>query len=44
MSDRTLFIEDVHGCIEELEGLLELAEFRSKKDRLFFVGDLINPG
>ena len=44
MSERTLFIGDVHGCIKELDGLLELAEFRSKMDRIFFDGDLINCG
>jgi predicted phosphodiesterase len=40
---RTLFIGDVHGCAEELEQLL--VAFNPKpKDRVIFVGDLINRG
>lgn len=42
-SDRTLFIGDVHGCLNELERLLVLADF-SKKTRLVLAGDLINKG
>ena len=44
MVERTLFVGDVHGCLTELEGLLNLAGFLPKQDRLFFVGDLINRG
>jgi len=44
MVERTLFVGDVHGCLTELEGLLNLAGFLPKRDRLFFVGDLINRG
>ena len=44
MVERTLFVGDVHGCPTELEGLLNFAGFLPKRDRLFFVGDLINRG
>ena len=44
MVERTLFVGDVHGCLTELEGLLNLAGFLPKRDRLFFVRDLINRG
>lgn len=44
MSERTIFIGDVHGCFEELQLLLEKVEFNKKKDRLIFLGDLINKG
>ena len=42
MENRTLFVEDLHGCHTELEGLLNLAGFLPKRDPLFFVGELIN--
>lgn len=41
---RTLIIGDVHGCLRELELLLEKVGFRNGADRLIFVGDLINKG
>jgi predicted phosphodiesterase len=40
---RTLFIGDVHGCADELEQLL-VAFDPGKKDRIVFVGDLVNRG
>ncbi len=43
-SQRTIVIGDVHGCLEELEELLEQVNYISTKDRLIFVGDLINRG
>ncbi len=36
-------IGDVHGCADELETLLEALELRTK-DKLWFVGDLVNRG
>mgnify|MGYP003640389077 FL=1 len=41
---RTLIIGDVHGCLRELDLLLEKAGYRFGDDRLIFVGDLINKG
>jgi predicted phosphodiesterase len=40
---RSLFIGDVHGCADELEALLEAFKPK-KKDRIIFVGDLVNRG
>ncbi len=41
---RTLIIGDVHGCLRELELLLEKVGYIHGQDRLIFVGDLINKG
>lgn len=41
---RTIIIGDVHGCIDELNDLLALAEIDKKKDRIIFIGDLIAKG
>lgn len=40
---RTLIIGDVHGCLDELQRLLDTMDY-SPEDRLVFVGDLINKG
>jgi hypothetical protein len=43
MSRRTLIVGDVHGCREELEDLLEQAQWEAD-DRLILVGDLVAKG
>lgn len=41
---RTLVIGDVHGCLAELEALLEEAVYAPGQDRLVFLGDLLDRG
>lgn len=42
--DRTIIIGDVHGCHLELLQLLREVEVRPSRDRIIFLGDLINKG
>ncbi len=43
MTRRTLVIGDIHGCVEELMGLLALAEI-GPDDRVVAVGDIVDRG
>ncbi|KAE8915614.1 hypothetical protein PF005_g13594 [Phytophthora fragariae] len=43
-STRLLVIGDVHGCLDELQTLLAACHFTPPRDRLVFVGDLVNKG
>ena len=41
---RTLIVGDVHGCLDELDALLERCRFDAAVDQLVFVGDLVAKG
>ena len=41
---RTLVVGDVHGCLDELDALLEEAKFLPGRDELWMVGDLVDRG
>ena len=40
----TIVVGDVHGCLRELEQVLARADFDAGRDRVIFVGDLVNGG
>jgi bis(5'-nucleosyl)-tetraphosphatase (symmetrical) len=42
--DRTIFVGDVHGCIEEFDELLKTLSYNKSTDRLILLGDLIDRG
>ncbi|HEX9050740.1 MAG TPA: metallophosphoesterase [Anaeromyxobacter sp.] len=44
MGRRTLVVGDVHGCLHELDELLRTAEYAPGRDRLVFLGDLLDRG
>ena len=43
MKTRTIFIGDVHGCLNELKALVEILK-PTPEDRIIMLGDLINRG
>lgn len=43
-SSRTIIVGDVHGCIEELEELIEVTSYDKAYDRLILLGDLVDRG
>lgn len=40
----TYIVGDVHGCFDELQALLELAQFDKDNDQLWLTGDLVGRG
>lgn len=44
MSQRTIVVGDVHGCLTEFDELLAIVAFRPGRDRLVLVGDLMDRG
>ena len=43
-ASRYVVIGDVHGCLRELESLLEKVGYAPATDQLVFVGDLVDRG
>lgn len=41
---RTFICGDIHGCLEELQELLRLSEYKQGADRFISVGDLVDKG
>ncbi len=41
---RTIFVGDIHGCIDEFEELLEKLSYDASNDRLILLGDLLDRG
>ncbi len=41
---KTVFISDVHGCLDELNELLELLDYKNPDVRIIMLGDLIDRG
>ena len=44
MTDRTVIIGDIHGCIDEFKELLTLVDYKSPYVRVILLGDLIDRG
>lgn len=44
MSKRTIIVGDVHGCIDELNALLQSVGYRQRDDVLVLAGDLVAKG
>jgi diadenosine tetraphosphatase ApaH/serine/threonine PP2A family protein phosphatase len=41
---RTIFVGDIHGCLEEFNELLVKLNYNPKNDRLILLGDLVDRG
>jgi bis(5'-nucleosyl)-tetraphosphatase (symmetrical) len=41
---RTIFVGDIHGCIDEFNALLKKLQYDPKRDRLILLGDLVDRG
>lgn len=44
IKERTIIIGDVHGCIDELNELIQVLSYDKNKDRIILLGDLIDRG
>ena len=44
MVERTIFVGDAHGCLDELRRLLYLCDWDPGRDRLVLLGDLVDRG
>ncbi len=41
---RKLMISDIHGCLEQLNELLEVAKYHCNEDQLILLGDYVDRG
>lgn len=41
---RLIFVGDIHGCLDELQDLLEKVNYRQGQDHIIALGDMINKG
>ena len=41
---RTIIIGDLHGCLDELDELIQQVQYKPGTDSLYFLGDIINRG
>lgn len=44
IKSRTIFVGDIHGCIDEFNELLKKLQYDHRSDRLILLGDLIDRG
>jgi diadenosine tetraphosphatase ApaH/serine/threonine PP2A family protein phosphatase len=44
IKERTIFVSDIHGCIDEFTELLRKLNYDHNRDRLILLGDLIDRG
>ena len=43
-NSKLIIVGDVHGCLEELKILLTRCSYEKERDKVIFVGDLVNKG
>ena len=41
---RTIFIGDIHGCVEEFDEMLAKLSYNPQEDRVILLGDLVDRG
>jgi len=41
---KTVVVGDIHGCLEEFKGLLDLCAYNKETDRLILAGDIVDRG
>jgi len=44
IDNRILVISDIHGCLNEFQALLKLADYKPKSDQLILLGDYVDRG
>lgn len=44
VSERTIIVGDIHGCIDEFEELIQVLKYHPTHDRMILLGDLVDRG